>query len=327
MYFISGDADRSVHVKSGTLFALALAALIVVQPVAWRDTSPHRAGFVGRPGRRIQYLDWGGRGPTLVLLHGWNSNAHVFDDIAPKLTDRFHVVAVSLPGFGESDAPGAGYVLNTAADAVVEALDSLHIAHASFAGHSFAGWILSRLATRHPTRVDRMVYLDAAFDLRGSDSIVKRRPVQRPPMVGITSQADVIAWLRRNFFGTWTPALEGEYRGRSADEEQRAALLKGLTADAEHGPEEWSRIQQPVLAICALATVSSEFPWLSTRDSGYAAARTFVATERRPFQHRECVRFQRTVPRANMLELAGHHYIFVVEQERVLRAMRLFLSQ
>ncbi|MEP6729784.1 MAG: hypothetical protein ABJE10_04055 [bacterium] len=37
----------------------------------WRDTSPHRVGFVGPVGHRIQYLDWGGHGATLVLLHGW----------------------------------------------------------------------------------------------------------------------------------------------------------------------------------------------------------------------------------------------------------------
>ena len=148
----------------------------------WRDASPHRVGFVGPTNGRLQYLDWGGRGPHVVLLHGWNSNAHVFDDLAPRLTDSLQVVALTLPGFGESDAPGSGYSLDTAADAVVAALDSLGIARASFAGHSFGGWIMTRLATRHPTRVERLIYLDAAFGLAASDSSVARRrcSVQQP---------------------------------------------------------------------------------------------------------------------------------------------------
>jgi non-heme chloroperoxidase len=138
-------------------------------PQLWHDTSPHRVGFVGPTNRRLQYLDWGGRRRYVVLLHGWNSNAHVFDDLAPRLTDSLRVVALTLPGFGESDAPGSGYSLDAAADAVVAALDSLGIGRASFAGHSFGGWIMSRLATRYPNRVERLIYLDAAFDLAASD--------------------------------------------------------------------------------------------------------------------------------------------------------------
>ena len=292
---------------------------------AWHDTSPHRVGFVGSISHRLRYLDWGGDGPPLVLLHGWNSNAHVFDDIAPRLADKFHVVALSLPGFGDSDVPDSVYTLNTAADAIVGALDSLHIAHASFAGHSFAGWILSRIATRYPSRVDRLVYLDAAFDLRRSDSIVALRPLQRPSTEGLLTQDDVITWLQRNFFGMWSPALEAEYRGRSVEEAQRAPLLRLLVADAQGSPEEWRTVKAPSLGICALATLSSEFPWLSPGDSLFAAARSYVEAVRRPFQHAECARFQRTVPHARTIELPGHHYVFVAHRDAVITAMRQFL--
>jgi pimeloyl-ACP methyl ester carboxylesterase len=291
----------------------------------WKDSSPHRVGFVGAAGHRLQFLDWGGSGPPLVLLHGWNSNAHIFDDIAPRLAKDFRVVALSLPGFGESDAPDSGYVLNTAADAVMLALDSLSIGRASFAGHSFAGWILGRIATRHRTRVTRMIYLDAAFDLSRSDSIVALRPLPRPALVDVKTQGDVIRWLRKNFFGMWSPALEAEYRGRSVEEPQRAALLKPIVADARAAPEEWSMLRVPVLGICALATISSEFPWLSPSDLHYAEARAYVNGVRRPFQHSECTRFQQTVPRAQILELPGHHYIFVAHCDAIVAAIRAFL--
>ncbi|MEO5815605.1 MAG: alpha/beta hydrolase [Gemmatimonadaceae bacterium] len=291
----------------------------------WHDPSPHRVATIRLPVGRVQYLDWGGTGAPLILLHGWNSNAHVFDDLAPRLTDRFHVVAVSLPAFGASDAPKSGYGLNDVADAVIGLMDSLSIARASFAGHSFGGWVLTRLATRYPDRVNKLVYLDAAFDANASDSLVARRPVKRPPLTNVRSQADVIAWLHHDFFGMWTPSLEAEYRGRSADEPARAAVLQPLFDEARRGPDHWADINAPVLAICALAEVSSEFPWLTTRDSAYDVARRYIERERRPFQHAECERFRRTVPHATTIELSGHHYIFEQHQADVVRAMQTFL--
>ena len=43
---------------------------------AWSDASPHKNGFVTANGIRINYLDWGGSGPTLILIHGLGDNPH-----------------------------------------------------------------------------------------------------------------------------------------------------------------------------------------------------------------------------------------------------------
>src|SRR3974390_382517 len=43
--------------------------------------------------------------PTLLLLHGFPSSGHMFRELIPLLSDRFHVVAPDLPGFGQSDMP------------------------------------------------------------------------------------------------------------------------------------------------------------------------------------------------------------------------------
>jgi pimeloyl-ACP methyl ester carboxylesterase len=43
--------------------------------------------------------------PTLLLLHGFPSAGHMFRELIPALSDRFHVVAPDLPGFGQSDMP------------------------------------------------------------------------------------------------------------------------------------------------------------------------------------------------------------------------------
>ena len=57
-------------------------------------------------GSRMFYREGGRRGdPTLLLLHGFPTSSHMFRDLIPQLTDRHHIVAPDLPGFGRSDIP------------------------------------------------------------------------------------------------------------------------------------------------------------------------------------------------------------------------------
>jgi pimeloyl-ACP methyl ester carboxylesterase len=59
---------------------------------------------------RLEVLDWGGTGRSLVLLAGGGDTAHIFDDFAPKLTGDFHVYGITRRGFGELSLPRLGRV-------------------------------------------------------------------------------------------------------------------------------------------------------------------------------------------------------------------------
>lgn len=299
---------------------------------SWRDSSPHAVRYVSVGGARLHYLDWGGqgdvaRGEVLVFLHGYNSDAHVFDDIAPRFTGRFRVLALTERGFGESGAEGDAthYSLDGAADDLRALLDSVGAPRAALAAHSMGGWIMSRFADRYPERATRLVYLDAAFDVNASDSVVARRPLTRPPLARVESREDVTGWLARYFYGTWTPALEAEYRARPADEGARAAALKPLLADHRAHPREFDRVRQPALAVCAAATPASEFPWLTPDSTRYDEAERYIQQVRRPFQLAECARFGNGATGRRSIVLDGHHYIFVARSDTIVRVMSEFL--
>src|SRR5690349_13742617 len=90
----------------------AVPALGALAP-APDDRSPHREGFVRRDGVLLHYLDWGGSGPPLVLVPGRGENAHVFDDLAPRLVPRYRVVALTRRGYGQSGRPVTGFDVNS----------------------------------------------------------------------------------------------------------------------------------------------------------------------------------------------------------------------
>src|SRR5205823_1967042 len=128
----------------------------------WRDLSPNGEAFVAANGQRLHYLDWGGRGPTIVFLPGMCHTAHVFDELAPRFIDRYHVVALTLRGHGASSAPAHPYTVDSLADDVSATLDALRARDVVLVGHSLGGHVANRAAARHPHAVTRVIYLDAA---------------------------------------------------------------------------------------------------------------------------------------------------------------------
>ena len=84
---------------------MIVAAVLVAQP-AWRDPSPHEVRFVPvESSVRLEVLDWGGTGRPIVFV-GCYLTADVYDDIAPKLTDQFHVYAVTRRGGDAAEVAG-----------------------------------------------------------------------------------------------------------------------------------------------------------------------------------------------------------------------------
>lgn len=146
------------------LAASATLRLSAQEPVPWHDPSPHTTQFVTVDENvKLEVLDWGGTGRPLVLLAGLGNTAHVFDDLAPKLTSEYHVYGITRRGYGASSAPATGYTADRRADDDLAVLDALKINRPVLVGHSIAGDELSSVATRHPERVAALIYIDAGY--------------------------------------------------------------------------------------------------------------------------------------------------------------------
>jgi pimeloyl-ACP methyl ester carboxylesterase len=93
-----------------------------------------------------------GAGAPLVLLHGLGSSRRAWDPVIPALAKHFEVIAVDLPGFGDSGpVPAPGEPLPaTLATAVAGLLDDLGVSTAHLAGNSLGGWVALELAAIRP---------------------------------------------------------------------------------------------------------------------------------------------------------------------------------
>ncbi len=92
-------------------------------------------------------LDRTGDGPPLVLLHPLGADRRVWDPLVEHLRDRREVIAVDLPGFGDSPAlTGAAPTPRALAAAVAGTMTALGVERPHVAGNSLGGWVALELA-------------------------------------------------------------------------------------------------------------------------------------------------------------------------------------
>jgi esterase len=124
---------------------------------------------VGIGGLTFHYLDWGGSGAPLVMLHGLSGHARTWDHTAAALSDRYHVLALDQRGHGDSDwAPQYG--LRPMAEDLLGWLDALDLSEVTLMGLSMGGLVSFVFAAAHPERVARMVIMDIGPELAPAGS-------------------------------------------------------------------------------------------------------------------------------------------------------------
>ncbi len=110
-------------------------------------------------GTRTRVVEAGSAGVPLVLLHGFLGTHRVFDEVIAPLASTFHVLAVDLPGFGDSEKPPPSrfnYGLETFAEVVADVISALHVGRSHILGHGLGGAVALTLAAEHPEFVDHL---------------------------------------------------------------------------------------------------------------------------------------------------------------------------
>jgi pimeloyl-ACP methyl ester carboxylesterase len=103
-----------------------------------------------------------GEGQPLVLVHGVGTHRGVWREVLGPLSSARRVIALDLPGFGDSPPAGEGFDLDRVGDVVAEAAGDRAGEPFDLLGHSLGGAVCLSLATRHPDAIRSLVLLAPA---------------------------------------------------------------------------------------------------------------------------------------------------------------------
>ena len=241
--------------------------------------------------QRARVLDLGA-GDPVVVLHGWGGRIESMAPVLSCLAANHRVVALDLPGFGESPLPAGVWGTPDYAEFVHDALVTLGIERASFVGHSFGAKTSLYLAATHREAVVKLV-AQGAPGLRSAPSLrvrVKRvvgRGARLAGALGPSGRA-----LRRVVYGR---IASQDYRQAGP---LRPILVKVVNEDITHL---LPNIEAPVLLI-----------WGTEDDAA-------------PVAHGK--RMEELIADAGLVEFEGAgHFAYLDERDRFCAIVRHFLN-
>ena len=279
------------------------------------DKSPHKSAFVTANGIRMNYLDWGGAGDVVILLAGLGNDAHVFDEIAPSFTDKFHMIGLTRRGFGETERPAAGYDTATRVEDIRAFMDAMKITRANLVGHSLAGDEMTRFATLYPQRVLKMVYLDAAYDRTRNFSCTNDRPG------GMPANARRLVGEAMNCPG-WEKIVAPDMPPADMVNVQVSTMKSAVQFHPDY-----TKIKAPSLAIYADADLPQAAGKLDEETTAKLAA--WWKEKQAPITRASIEQFRKEMKNGQIVELKGAtHYVFVGPyKDQVIKLMRDFLAK
>lgn len=111
-------------------------------------------------GLKLHYLT-AGKGPAVILLHGYTQTSRMWRPIIPLLAEKHTVIAPDLPGIGDSDIPQDGLDMKTAAIRIHLLVKSLGVEKAEVVGHDIGLMVAYAYATQFPSETEKLVLMDA----------------------------------------------------------------------------------------------------------------------------------------------------------------------
>src|SRR5262245_30094984 len=171
------------------------------QPPSNTETISVRTASVD--GVSLQYLI-AGRGPTIVLLHGYAETSRMWRPLMPRLASSFTVIAPDLPGIGGSAVPKNGLNMAHAANRVHTLVKQLGLGKAAVVGHDIGLMVAYAYAAQFSDDVHRLVLMDAFLPgVEGWEAIYNNPRIWHFRFNGPTPEALVRGRERTYFEHFW----------------------------------------------------------------------------------------------------------------------------
>ena len=234
--------------KPVIVFLLFIAACAVSTSAAARliePASPQKEAFATLDGARIHYVNYGNGDEALVLIHGWTCNLHNWDQQIPEFAKRNRVIAIDLPGHGESDKPKVAYTMEYFARAVEAVLTDAKVKRAVLVGHSMGTPVARQFYRKYPQQTIAIVIADGALRPFGDKALMDT-------FIARFRAPNYMETVDQMFKGMMGPGLSADAKQMihtSTQNTPQYVLVSAMEGMAD--PSIWSedKINVPVLAL------------------------------------------------------------------------------
>ncbi len=107
------------------------------------------------------YYETFGKGPAIVLLHGFLESSTMWKPLIPQLSKNNLVVTIDFPGHGKSGVISEIHSMELMAEVVDEIIQQLQISTATFIGHSMGGYVALAYTELFSEKVEKLILLNS----------------------------------------------------------------------------------------------------------------------------------------------------------------------
>lgn len=277
-------------------------------PVASLATAEDR--FITVDDVRLRYREWGeatADRPSLLLIHGFGNSLQSFRELAPRLADCCHVIAIDMPGYGLSDKPvNFDYHNGPQAKVLIAAAKEIGLQRVIYVGHSLGGAVALQAAVLDPN-ARGLVLLNPGIIRTGVPKIVQ---ITLPPLPRMSAKMFASRDFRGNFLkqSYADPSIVTE---KVIDEVMLGARAEGYMAGMTSLMKQYREGEE--IALAPQVKVPTLIPW-GDRDKN------------KPLS--EADELQAMIPGSRLVHFANAgHYVHEEAAEGVAQAIKLWLQE
>jgi pimeloyl-ACP methyl ester carboxylesterase len=256
--FMTGKLRHSFVTRDAFITVLALAVVLMCSAAATAQgpgATDAQSLFAkldlapsgGKGEARVHYKSYGKGNEALILIHGWTCNLDYWRDSVADLSKRNRVIAIDLPGHGQSDKPEIAYSMELFARAVDAVMRDAKVERAVLVGHSMGTPVARQFYRKYPEKTLGIVIVDGSLRPFGDKKLMEgfiagfRGPNYREAG-------------KQMFAGMAGPNLSPQTQERiqasflNTPQHVIVSAMEGMADDSIWGPD---KINVPVLAFMA----------------------------------------------------------------------------
>src|SRR5215207_5013706 len=195
---------------------------------------------------KIHYKSYGKGREALVLVHGWGCNMDHWRDQIPDFAKRNRVLALDLPGHGQSDKPQISYSMDLFANAIDAVMRDAKVERAVVAGHSMGTPVARQFYRKYPQKTLGIIIVDGGLRPFGTKEVREQfLAVFRAP-----NYMEASAPMFAQMMGTMAPAHQERVKTSFSNTPQHVLVsaMESMNQESLYGPD---KMNVPVFAVIA----------------------------------------------------------------------------